>query len=285
MPCVPPRPRILQACSSPPDTDTGTHTHTPPTSFRFFTHLPQPFPSIPPKDVASFYQGLSWATYTAGALLSAYTTGRLLDAAGPRPVFGLAAAGLLLDGACAALLQEQRVGVQRVVGAGVGSRGRGDGGGGGKAWWRRWWPWERRGEEQEEEAGYGKRMAGGAGGGGGRVRPGVDVRATVSLVRAREAAAGADQGGTGEGEAEAEAEPLLLPLLGAEEASEEGLVGEAVKVLITPAGGGGGCGGAAGVLPLLRAVWVTLRDPHIAMPALFIFLWQVKSGGAGTGGV
>jgi hypothetical protein len=47
-------------------------------------------------------------TYTVGACISAYTSGRLLDAAGPRPVFALAAGGLALDGACALLLRERR---------------------------------------------------------------------------------------------------------------------------------------------------------------------------------
>ncbi|PNH12703.1 HEAT repeat-containing protein 2, partial [Tetrabaena socialis] len=57
-------------------------------------------------DVASAYQTLSWLSYTAGALLSACTTGALLEAGGPRPVFLLAAAGLLVDAACAGLITE-----------------------------------------------------------------------------------------------------------------------------------------------------------------------------------
>ncbi|KXZ56414.1 hypothetical protein GPECTOR_1g369 [Gonium pectorale] len=82
-----------------------------------------------PQEVASFYQVLSWATYSTGAVLSAYTTGRLLDAAGPRPVFALAAGGLLLDAACAGLLtEERRTGLGRpwAEGKARGRRGRGE---------------------------------------------------------------------------------------------------------------------------------------------------------------
>ncbi len=67
------------------------------------------------QDVASFYQALSWITYTSGAVLSAYSTGVLLDSYGPRPVFVLAAGGLLLDAACAALITEVPVGKEAAV--------------------------------------------------------------------------------------------------------------------------------------------------------------------------
>ncbi|KAG2455131.1 hypothetical protein HYH02_000950 [Chlamydomonas schloesseri] len=241
------------------------------------------------QDVASFYQGLSWATYTGGAVLSAYTTGRLLDAAGPRPVFALAAVGLLLDGACALLLREQRVVAAAAAAAPVAApprrarrgeaarEGRRSGG-----WWEAWmarWGWARK----VEEGRHGKRRGGGG-------RPEVLVLATVG-VRQPQA-----------GEEEDEAEPLLLPRLEAEVEAEErsprllsgstckgvfahgGSRSEPVAAIeaaeapaaaaaaaAAPAGGGAAAGG---VLPLLRTVWVTLRDPHIAVPALFIFLWQ-----------
>ncbi|MEW5300258.1 MAG: hypothetical protein WDW36_003200 [Sanguina aurantia] len=58
---------------------------------------------------ASLYQVSSWVTYTSGAALSAYTTGAMLSASGPRNVFLLAACGLLLDGLCALLITEAPV--------------------------------------------------------------------------------------------------------------------------------------------------------------------------------
>lgn len=59
-------------------------------------------------DVASFYQGLSWSTYTVGAVLSAYTTGVLLELSGPRAVFLSAAGCLALDSCCALLISERK---------------------------------------------------------------------------------------------------------------------------------------------------------------------------------
>ncbi|KAJ9526195.1 hypothetical protein QJQ45_009659 [Haematococcus lacustris] len=58
------------------------------------------------EEVAALYQGLSWVTYTCGALLSSCASGVLLEHMGPRPVLIAASAFLLLDAGCAALISE-----------------------------------------------------------------------------------------------------------------------------------------------------------------------------------
>ncbi|KAJ9526106.1 hypothetical protein QJQ45_009546 [Haematococcus lacustris] len=57
-------------------------------------------------EVAALYQGLSWVTYTCGALLSSCASGALLEHMGPRPVLIAASGFLLLDAGCAALISE-----------------------------------------------------------------------------------------------------------------------------------------------------------------------------------
>ena len=42
----------------------------------------------PAAEVAAFYQSYSWATYMVGGVLSAYTTGVLLDARGTHLAVG-----------------------------------------------------------------------------------------------------------------------------------------------------------------------------------------------------
>lgn len=69
--------------------------------------------------MASFYQGLSWTSYTAGAVLSALIGGSLIDQNGPVVAFQLGAAGLFCDALCALMISEERQGAE----AGPGTRG------------------------------------------------------------------------------------------------------------------------------------------------------------------
>ncbi|KAG2499195.1 hypothetical protein HYH03_002776 [Edaphochlamys debaryana] len=291
------------------------------------------------QDVASFYQALSWGTYTTGAVLSAYTTGRLLDAGGPQPVFALAAGGLLLDGACAALLSEERVAwgawgrgppqqQQQAQGQQAPERplakgrergrrardraGRAEGGSDEVEQAQALLAGEARDDEAEEE-GLPDRIST------------VPVEVAADCCRSPPPTAPAPANGLGDlqrGEDAVVTSPiegliLVKPAVGSPPAaatsgfspeSNAGAVEVRHTCAVPPApsasrgleqpppllllgslpspagsgagcgaGGGGGGGGAArrgGARALVRTVWRTLRDPHIAIPALFIFAWQ-----------
>lgn len=79
------------------------------------------------QDVAGLYQGLSWVTYTSGAVLSAYTTGQLLERSGPKPVFVLAGAGLFVDSLCAFMLSEKPQGSRGAKSSAAGAAAAGHG--------------------------------------------------------------------------------------------------------------------------------------------------------------
>lgn len=281
-------------------------------------HTPSltPFPACPDlQDVASFYQALSWITYTSGAVLSAYSTGVLLDSYGPRPVFVLAAGGLLLDAACAALITEVPVGKEAAVvpmppavvaplaalaspASAVGQRPeqldrayhdglqrtlwRGSDGGKRAAGY---------GVEGEEGALREPLLAGGDGEGEGEGRDGEEEHGSRSLrngsvfaAHSTDPAANGSNEGAGAGheeqhvgEARLAARVLSPRGSGFISLHRPPSVAGSRRTLGTPPGSPGPASRAPQTAAgLIRTVATTLSSPTILAPAVFIFCWQVR---------